>query len=437
MSKNITKDLLKNFNTEYNSSKLNTAVRHALFNQDINDASKVMENGINLVDRFNIEIKTLPVTNQKHTGRCWIFSGLNTLREITAKNLSLANFEFSQNYTAFFDKLEKANFFMETVIELKDCSYDDRTLNFILANGVSDGGQWDMLTANIEKYGLVPKDVMVETFASSNTRTLNRIMNTRLRKFNSDIRKKNADIDKLKEQCQYDIYKMLCDCFGKPVDKFDFEYVDSKGKYHIDKNLTPKSFYDKYVGVDFTTMLSLINSPRKETPFYNRYTVKHLGSVVGKPVIHYNLPINELKELVIKQLKDKKVVWFGSDVADYGDRKKGLWANECYDYETMFDIDLSMSKEDRLYNCQSAMNHAMVITGVNLVNGKPTKWKIENSWGDDIANKGYFSCSDEWFDRYVFQAVVDKKYLNEKQAKGLKSKIKELAPWDPMGTLAD
>lgn len=141
MSKNITKDLLKNFNTEYNGSKLNTAVRHALFNQDINDASKVMENGINLVDRFNVEIKTLPVTNQKHTGRCWIFSGLNTLREITAKNLGLANFEFSQNYTAFFDKLEKANFFMETVIELKDCSYDDRTLNFILANGVSDGGQ--------------------------------------------------------------------------------------------------------------------------------------------------------------------------------------------------------------------------------------------------------------------------------------------------------
>jgi len=439
MAKDISKTMLEKMDKNYQSSPITTTARHALFKTDINDVAMVMEASGDFKSRFSIDIETLPVTNQMQSGRCWIFSGLNVLREDVAKKLKLENFEFSQNYTAFYDKLEKSNFMMETLIELRFNDWDERTLNFILMGAINDGGQWDMLTANIEKYGLVPKDAMCETYSSSHTRTLGMLMNNRLRKFAVAIKDKEdkKEVSKLKEECLQDIYNMLCDCFGVPPKTFDFEYVDKDKKYHKVKNLTPQTFFKKYVNVKFSDYVSLIDSPRKETPYYNMYTIKHLGSVVGVPIRHLNLPLEEIKKAVIAQLKDKKVVWFGSDVSCYGDRKNGVWAPENYDYESLFNVNFEMDKGDRLYACQSAMNHAMVITGVDLDGKKATKWKIENSWGDEIANKGYFVGSDKWFDEYVFQAVVNKKYLSEKAKKALDKKLKELEPWDPMGTLAD
>ncbi|MBR2802250.1 MAG: C1 family peptidase [Erysipelotrichaceae bacterium] len=439
MPKEITQNLLAQFDKEYAKDPVAKVARRALYGTDIADAAKVQEENAQLKNRFSIDIKTLPATNQMQSGRCWIFSGLNTLREPVAKELKLENFEFSQNYTAFYDKLEKANFFMEAVIELKDRPWDDRTLNWVLRFPVGDGGQWDMLTAVIEKYGLVPKDVMPETYASSHTRSLGSLMNTRLRKFAVDVRKAadKKEVNKLKETCLKEIYSMLCTCFGVPPQSFDFEYVDKDKKYHCDKGLTPKSFYEKYVHADFSSLASLINSPREETPFNEMFTVKFLGNVVGVPVSYLNVTIEEMKKAVIAQLKDGKVVWFGSDCGKFGDRKAGTWAPENYDYESLFGVNFEISKEDSLYACQSAMNHAMVITGVNLDGKKATKWKIENSWGEDVANKGYFVASDEWFDRYVYQAVVEKKYLPKKIAAAMTKKKIELEPWDPMGTLAD
>lgn len=438
MTKDITKQLLNKFASDYASNSLNKVARHALQNNDINSAADVMEASGALKNRFSIDIKTLPVANQKQSGRCWIFSGLNVLREITANKLNLEAFEFSQNYTAFYDKLEKANFYLETVIELRDKPWDDRTLFFVNQLAIQDGGQWDMLVANIEKYGLVPQDVMPETYASSHTHTLNTLLSRRLRKFSMDVRNvKEEAIADLKEKALSDIYTMLCSSFGVPPQNFSFEYVDKDKKYYNIKDLTPQKFFKEYVNIDFNDYISLINSPRKETPFFETFTVKYLGSVVGKPVKYLNIPMADLKAAVIAQLKDQQVVWFGSDCGKFGDRKGGYWAPESFDFESLFNVDFSLTKEETLYSGESAMNHAMVITGVNLENEVPTKWKIENSWGEDIANKGYFVGSDEWFNRYVYQAVVHKKYLSEEAKKAFLKKPKELEPWDPMGTLAN
>ncbi len=440
MKNEITESVLKKFAGEYENDPVQKAVRRVLYRTKLNEAALVQESEGKIADRFSIDIKTLPVTNQRQSGRCWIFSALNTLREDTAKKLKLEKFEFSQNYVAFWDKLEKINFYMESVIELADREWDDRTLDWINRWGVGDGGQWDMFTALVEKYGLVPKDAMPETASSNATRTINTLTNRRLRRFCADVKAANGDMEKiaaLKEECLNELYRMQCSCFGVPPKKFDFEYVDKDKKYHCVKGLTPKSFFKKYVDWDFSEYVSMIHAPTEDKPYYKRYTVKFLGNVVGKKVKHLNLPLGEFKKAVIDQLKDGKVVWFGSDCSPFGDRQEGYWAPEAFDYESLFNIDFRINKEDALNSRESAMNHAMVITGVNLDDDKPTKWKIENSWGEEIAHKGYFVASDEWFDRYVYQAVVNKKYLSNKAVKALNTKLVELEPWDPMGTLAD
>ncbi|MCF0114116.1 MAG: C1 family peptidase [Erysipelotrichaceae bacterium] len=437
MNREITLESLKQYKEKYLKDPVATAARHALNKSELLDLVHVQEY---VPHMFSIDIKTLPATNQGASGRCWIYSGLNVLREEVAKKCNLEDFEISQNYVAFYDKLEKINFFMETVIELKEEDFDDRTLSFILQGGINDGGQWDMLTAIIEKYGVVPASVMPDAYMSSHTRSFTSYTNRRLRIFARDVKanKDNPDkIAQLKEQALEEFYRLCCSCFGVPVEKFDFEYVDKEGNYHCDEGLDPHSFYDKYVGLDLNEYVSIIHSPTVDKPYYQRYTVKHLGNVTDKPIKHLNVPMEDFKEAVLKQLKDNKVVWFGADVGKYADRKRGLWDTNDLDLESLLQMDFTMDKENALYTHESSMNHAMVITGVNLVNDKPNRWKIENSWGKDSGNKGYYVCSDDWFDLFVYQAVVHKNYLNEKALKALDTELHELAPWDPMGTLAE
>ena len=264
------------------------------------------------------------------------------------------------------------------------------------------------------------------------------LINTRLRKFASDIRK-GEDIDLLKKQCLKECYGLLCDCFGVPPKSFTFEYCDEKDKYHAYHDVTPMQLYKDYLQVDLDEYIGIINGPTEDKPFYQTYTVKYLGNVAGteNEVFFLNLPMKDFKDLILKQLKDKEIVWFGCDCGKDGDRDLGIWDDQTYDFEHTFDMDLSMSKAEMLDTRESAMNHAMVFTGVNLVDNKPTRWKIENSWGDKVANKGYYICSDSWFDKYVFEAVVNRKYLNKKQLTAAKKKPIVLDPWDPFGSLAD
>ena len=428
---------------DYKSDDKNKIIRHALSKNDLSLVVRSQDDIDDIDFNFDINIKTLPAANQKASGRCWIFAATNVLREMIAKELNLSNFELSQSYIAFYDRLEKVNYALEAVIDLIDKDYDDRTLTFILENGIGDGGQWDMFVNVVNKYGLCPKNVYPETATSSATRDTNQLINFNIRKFASDAKpiyeKKGVEgVRKAKRQLLKKIYFLLVDAYGVPPEKFDFEYTDAENKYHIEKGLSPLSFKEKYIGNRLDDYVSLINAPTQNKPFNKSFTVKYLGNVVGgKPVTHLNVEMKRLKQLILAQLKDNEIVWFGSDVGFYGDRRTGIWDDRLFDYKTPFDLDYKMNKGESLDYRASAMNHAMCITGVALRNGNPFKWKIENSWGSENGFSGYYIMSSSWFDQFVYQAVVNKKYLSEEELKAYKAKPIELKPWDPMGSLAD
>ncbi len=428
----------------YRSDSKNPIIRHALSR---NPLSEIIYDSSSYKDEnpsFSVEVKTMPVANQRASGRCWIFAGLNLLREIVNSKLDMVKFELSQNYISLFDKIEKANFALESIISLVDKDHDDRLLSHILHEPVGDGGQWDMFVNLVKKYGLMPQSAFPETYQSNNTRELDLVLNARIRRFASDAHKlveagKDDEIRAYKDKAIAEIYSMFLNAFGVPPKSFVFEYVDKKGVYHNEGEFTPLSFFEKYVGKAIDDYQSIINSPTKDKPFLHTYTIDYLGNVVeGKPIIHLNLPMERVKELIIAQLKSKCPVWFGSDVAFYRDRQGIAWDDKALDYKSTLGFSLEFEKGDMLDYWASAMNHAMLITGVNLDNeGKPNRYKIENSWGEDNGLKGYYVMSSSWFDKFVYQAVINKKFLSDEEKKALEGDPIHLNPWDPMGTLAD
>ncbi len=422
----------------------NTLTRHALSRSSLSDVTFVSSSKTNLNNVFSIDLKTMPVCNQKQSGRCWIFAALNILREMIGKKCKIKNFELSQNYISLYDKIEKANFALESIITLCQYSPNQRVYQYILNCPVSDGGQWDMFVNLVLKYGLMPKDAFIETSQSEGTRETDFVVNAYIRKFAFEAtalakEKKLIEVRKLKDKYMEQIYKMFLSAFGVPPKKFDFRYTDEKDKFHCEENYTPMSFFEKYIGKDvLESFQSLINSPTKDKPYKRNYTVDYLGNVIeGRPINHLNVSMSRMKEAIIAQLSDGNPVWFGSDVSFYRDRAGGCWDDNAFDYKTMFGNDLDFDKGGMLDFRHSAMNHAMVITGVDLKDGKPVKWKIENSWGSDNGHAGYYIMSSSWFDKFVYQAVVDRKYLNKVELDAIKKEPIHLDPWDPMGTLAD
>ena len=440
----IKKEHLDELLAEYEKDLTCKVARHALSNQDIAVAAASKDTVSQMDFNFDINIKTMSVNNQKASGRCWIFAACNGIRELIGKKIGVGSFKLSQSYIAFYDKLEKLNYTLEALIETIDSDYDDRTVQFLVQNGIGDGGQWDMLVNVVKKYGICPKNAFVETYTSSNTRILNSLLNAELRRFASESRKVKAEkgmdaVLELKESYMKRFYRALVSCYGVPPKTFDLKYTDEKGNFQIVRGFTPKSFYEKYVGDRLDDFVSCINAPTKSKPFYKSYTVKYLGNVAGGKIVkHLNLPMERLKELILAQLKDNKIVWFGSDVSSYGDRMRGVWDDREFDYKSLLDLDIKMDKGESLDFRSSAMNHAMCITGVAFdEKGVPTKWKIENSWGNDRGREGYFMMSNTWFDQFTYQAVIDKKYLTKEELEAYNAEPVELKPWDPMGSLAD
>ena len=439
----IKKTYLEKELNNYKKDDKNTIIRHALVKNSLYTVAASQDEIKEMDFNFDINIKTLPAANQKASGRCWLFAATNVCREVIAKKLNLANFELSQSYLAFYDRLEKSNYLLEAAIELIDKDYDDRTLAFLLQNGVGDGGQWDMFVSLANKYGLCPKNVYPETNTSSATRETAQLINFSIRKFASDakalyLEKGLEAVRKEKEEVLNKIYFLLINAYGLPPEKFDFEYTDKDGNYHIEKGFDALSFKEKYLGDSLNDYVSLINAPTKDKAFGKTYTIQYLGNVVGgKQVTHLNVTMDRMKELILKQLKDDRIVWFGSDVGFYGEREEGVWDDTRFDLNTPFGLDLKMNKGESLDYHASQMNHAMCITGVSFKEGIPSKWKIENSWGKDRAKDGYYIMSKSWFDQFVYQAVVDKKYLNKEELKALEGQPVVLKPWDPMGSLAD
>lgn len=375
-----------------------------------------------------------------------MFAALNTMRHSLQAEFKIKDFELSQNYTNFWDKFEKSNYFYENVLKTADLPIGDRKVDFLMTTPQQDGGQWDMLCALIEKYGIVPKSVMPETYNSEKSSELNSVLNLKLRKDAVALRQLVADgvsatdIQVKKDAMLTEVYRMLTYALGAVPTEFDFEYRDDDKNYHIDRNLIPQTFYEKYVGWQLADYVSIINSPTDDKPYNHLYTVEMLGNVVGgREVRHLNLDIDTFKQLAIKQLQAGESVWFGSDVGQSSDRQLGIMDTEIYQQAEMLDMDLSISKGQRLDYGESLMTHAMVITGVDLVEGQPTKWKVENSWGDKVGTKGYFVMSDSWFDEFVYQIVINKRFLPENLQKvetDEQDKPTVLAPWDPMGALA-
>lgn len=443
MSQEITSAAIADYQAQLQQLPQSATVKRAVMNNGILAASENTDSKVAMNQTFSVDLSAEKVANQKQSGRCWMFAALNTMRRSIADQFNLKDFELSQNYTNFWDKFEKSNYFYENILATATEPLESRKVAFLLATPQQDGGQWDMLTALIDKYGIVPKYVMPETYNSSKSSELNSVLNLKLRKDAVTLRQMVADkaseqeIATTKSRFLSEVYRILVYTLGEPPVKFDFEYRDGDKAYHIDRDLTPQTFFKKYVGWDLDNYQSIINAPTDDKPYNHLYTVEMLGNVVGgRQVRHLNLDIDTFKQLAIKQLQAGESVWFGSDVGQASDRQIGIMDTAIYNKDDLFNIDLSMTKAQRLDYGESLMTHAMVITGVDLVDDKPTKWKVENSWGDKVGEKGYFVMSDAWLDQYVYQIVINKQYLPADLLAATKEDPKVLAPWDPMGALA-
>ncbi|MCD7817979.1 MAG: C1 family peptidase [Lachnospiraceae bacterium] len=444
MNREITNELLDSFETGFDSDRANALAMNAVTAKGIHDVSRNYQIESNVPHSFSISFEQGEITNQKRSGRCWMFAALNCLRFQIIHKSNIETFELSQNYTLFYDKLEKSNYFLENILETLDEATDSRLIAHLLSAPLNDGGQWDMLCCIVDKYGLVPKDAMPETASSSNTGEMTKYMTEKLREYACELREAYRNgctkefLRQRKDEMLQTIYNMLCICLGKPPKSFDFEYRDKDKNFHRDCNLTPRTFYDKYIGLKLDDYISLINAPTADKPYYTSYTVRFLGNVAeGRPVKYVNLPIEELKKAAIAQLKDGEPVWFGSDVGQRSSRENGIMALSVHDVENLFHTTFSMTKAQRLDYGESLMTHAMVLQGVNLdENGKPNRWRVENSWGKEIGKDGYYVMSDLWFDEYTYQIVVNKKYLSKEILDAYAQKPIVLNPWDPMGSLA-
>ena len=444
MDSSISQNLLDQLEKRFDENPGNRMAMNAAVSCGICASSRNYVTEREIPHEFSISLEQGAVTNQKRSGRCWMFAALNCMRFQVIKKQNLEDFELSQSYPLFYDKLEKANYFLESILDTLDEPTDGRLIAHLLAAPLNDGGQWDMLCSIVEKYGLVPKTAMPESVSSSATQEMVSYMTEKLREYACVLRKGHKagksmeQLKKEKEAMMETVYRMLCISLGKPPRTFTFEYRDKDGNFHREENLTPKAFYEKYVGLRLDDYVSVINAPTEDKPFYRSYTVQYLGNVKeGRPVKYVNLPIEEMKQAAIAQLKDGEPVWFGCDVGKRSFRDGGLMDTGIYDVETLFDTDFPMTKAERLEYGQSLMTHAMVFQGVNLdENGKPDRWRVENSWGEEAGKKGYFVMSDRWFDEYNYQVVVNKKYLSSKALEAYEMEPVRLNPWDPMGSLA-
>lgn len=437
MGYKLTPDEIANFQKDYYQNARNKVAEMATVTNGVQNASFNTEKLRNLTRTFSIEIPTDAVTNQKQSGRCWLFAALNVLRHEFAKQNKAKNFMLSQGYLFFWDRIERANIFFNHILETADKPVDDRTVHYYLQAPDTDGGQWHMAVSLIKKYGVVPDYAYGESFTANNTAAFNRALNMKLREDGLILRKlaKDGKDDEIKEkraEFLSEVYRMAVIAFGEPTQKFDLEFKDDDGKYHFDGDLTPKDFFNNYFTDDLDDYVVLFNAPDHE--FDKLYALPFEDNVEGgTPVEFLNTEIDNLKDAAIKQLEAGETLWFGCDVGKQSDRQKGIMTDNLYQTDTLFDIKTKLDKKQRLITGASGSTHAMTLVGVDVVNGKPRQWKVENSWGNKVGKNGYFVMTDDWFDQYLFKVVVKKKYLPKKLVELAEGKATPVACWDSMG----
>ena len=442
MSKGVTKAQIEEFRKSFDSDPSATVAQNAVSNADLSTLALRRDLVQNMDFSFSTKLDDWSATNQRRSGRCWLFATLNLFRVGAMKKMNLKKFEFSQAHIHFWDKLERANHFLEAILETSDRPVDDRTIHFLLSDPIGDGGQWNMATNLIRKHGLVPMSAYPESHSSSNTRSMNTVLKDILRTSASEIRKilddggSNNEARRHKEGRMKEIWRVLCIHLGTPPEKFDWQWRDKDNEFHRKGTMTPLEFVDEYVEVDWEEYICIVNDPRNE--YYRTYTVDFLQNVAGgPPVVYLNVPSNEMKDITQRLLENGTPVWMGCDVGKNMARKRGLWDAELYDLKGLYGIQFGMEKADRLRFGQTMMTHAMLFTGVDVVDGKPRRWRVENSWGsEDSGEKGFYTMNDNWYDEHMFEIAAPKDYLTDEMKSGLKGDPIVLPAWDPMGSLA-
>ena len=442
MSKGVTEAQIEEFRKSFDSDPSATVAQNAVSNADLSTLALRRDLVQNMDFSFSTKLDEWSATNQRRSGRCWLFATLNLFRVGAMKKMNVKNFEFSQAHIHFWDKLERANHFLEAILETSDRPVDDRTIHFLLSDPIGDGGQWNMATNLIRKHGLVPMSANQESHSSSNTRSMNTVLKDILRTTASEIRRilddggSNNEARKHKDERMKEIWRVLCIHLGTPPEKFDWQWRDKDKEFHRKGTMTPLEFVDEYVEVDWEDYICIVNDPRNE--YYRTYTVDFLQNVAGgPPVVYLNVPSDEMKDITQRLLEDGIPVWMGCDVGKNMARKRGLWDADLYDLKGLYGIQFGMEKADRLRFGQTMMTHAMLFTGVDVVDGKPRRWRVENSWGsEDSGEKGFYTMNDNWYDEHMFEIAAPKDYLTDEMKSGLKGDPIVLPAWDPMGSLA-
>ena len=434
----ISADLLQEIAKGYEGTPSDKAIQNALGAASINVLAVNAGNVAKMDTHFSDVVKTKGRTNQKSSGRCWLFTGLNVMRARMIDKYDLGAFTFSQNYVFFYDQLEKANLFLQGIIDTKDLPFEDRKVDWLFANPIGDGGQFTGVSNLIMKYGAVPSEVMPETLSADNTSAMSGRIATKLREDGLRLReaaaakKSAAQLQAMKVDMLKEVYRMLALCLGVPPTEFTWARYDSKGAFVSEKTYTPKSFYQEFVGEDLeNNYIMVMNDPVRE--YYKVYEIDYDRHVYdGQNWVYLNLPVEKIKEMAIASIKDNTAMYFSCDVGKFLDRSSGYADLNNFDYDDLMGVTFGMDKKERIMTHASASSHAMTLIAVDLKDGKPAKWMVENSWGAASGWQGNIIMTDEWFDNYMFRLVLEKKYVPADIQSLLNQKPIQLPAWDPM-----
>lgn len=430
----ISAEMLERISQSYTGSAEQRAVKNALASNSIATLAINADNLAMCDTHFSHRVKTKGITDQKSSGRCWLFTGLNVLRAKMIEKYDLPAMEFSQNYNSFYDLLEKSNLFLQAIIDTRELPLDDRKVDWLLKNPIGDGGQFTGVSNLIMKYGVVPKEAMPETYQSNSTSQMGMILKLKLREWALELRGlKETKAMKRKEEMLSEVYRILVECLGVPPTEFEWARYDKQGNLVSKKTYTPKSFYEEYIGEDLEhNYIMVMNDPSRE--YGKVYEIEYDRHVYdGENWLYVNLPIERVKELAIASIKDNTAMYFSCDVGKFLDRKKGTLDVANFDYASLFGTEFGMDKRERIQTYASGSSHAMTLIAVDLDEaGEPRKWMVENSWGAASGWQGNLIMTDEWFEEYMFRVVVEKKYVPEDILKMLEQEPILLPSWDPM-----
>ena len=426
---------------EFSANPVYRLAQNAVTRVTVDDVAINREIVNNTDHSLSVLLDDWKVTDQQRSGRCWLFAGLNLLRVGAMKKMGLKEFEFSQNYAMFWDKIERANYFLEAIIETADRDIDDRTVAHLLGAAAEDGGQWNMFIAIVNKHGLVPKAFMPETQSSGDTGRMNWALRALLRQGAKSLReaaRQGTDAARAeKADILSVVYRVLCIHLGTPPERFEWQWTDKDRQFHRDGVLTPREFAARYVDLPVDEYVCLVHDPRPSSPVGRTFTVEYLGNVLGAPPVTYlNVKMSLMKDIAAKALEGGEPVWFGCDVGKMMSNEYGLWDANLFDLPSVYGTEFTLDKADRLIFHETEMTHAMLFTGVDVADGATRKWRVENSWGSSKGKDGFYTMNDSWFDQYVFEIAARRGALPEELQSALDAEPIVLPAWDPMGALA-